>query len=473
MQGVGPSQGREANGGRDARSVFVDRAADLARALTLRWGRLRRAEQGSRAELLDTQRRRLDEFLDFTWQRSPFYRRRWGERPPRAEDLPRLEPLTKAELSEHYDEILTERSLSRAALQGLLGKPRQGPYVVLATSGTTGEPMVVPYGPREWAEALALALRGERRRSGGLLATLRHSRRLASVMTHNPIHASTQLNAGFSVPPLKTLHLAASLSLEEQMRELERFRPTTLTGYPSAIDPLARAQLEGRLSIRPRRVIVGGESCPEALRSRVRAAWGAELFDCYGLTETLLIAHECRAHGGLHLDEDAVVVEVVDEDDRPLPPGRPGAAILITNLYNRTLPIIRYRVGDVVRIDDAPCPCGAPFARLAGIAGRREEMLRVRGRAGGTVEVQPLVVETPLEAVPGLRRFQIREAGGILRIAIERDRRAELPLERLEIELRRALEGQGADPQALTIEDVESIEDDRGRTDKRRRVVRG
>ncbi|MBI4585368.1 MAG: phenylacetate--CoA ligase family protein [Planctomycetes bacterium] len=450
----------------------LGRGLDLARAAALRWGRLRRAERGSRAELLALQEQRLEALIEHAWSHSPYYRRSWGGRMPRAEDFPKLEPLDKAELVERYDDVLADRALSRGELQRRLGQPGRGPHVVLATSGTTGEPVVIPYSRREWIEGLAYALRGESRRSAGLLPSLWSARRLATVLTQNPIHASTHLHSGFSIPPLRRLQLSAGEPIEEQIEKLERFQPAMLAGYPSAIDPLARAQLEGRLAIRPRRVLTGGETLAEGLRERVRAAWGAEVFDCYGLTETLVIAWECREHRGLHIDEDAAIIEVVDDRGRVLPAGEKGSAILVTNLFNFTLPIIRYRVGDMLRIATEPCPCGVPFARLVSLEGRREEELRLRGRSGETASIHPTALEAPIEALPWVRRFQIRAEDGGLRLLAEVKDKVEEPAEKLREALRPILEKHAALPEALRVEIVERIDEERGRTGKRRRVIR-
>ena len=455
-----------------ARSTF-GRILDLLTALRLRRGPLERVERGSRGDLLELQERRVNAILEHAWTHSPFYRRRWGEVCPKARDLASLEPVTKAELVRNYDDVLADRTLTRAKLQEMLGKPGRASHIVIATSGTTGEPFVVPYSRSEWIEALAYCMRGERRRSGSLHEAIRVSRRMAAVMTDNPIHASTNLNDSFRVPPLRQLRIAASLPVKQQAAALEEFQPTCLSGYPSAIDALARAQLEGRLSIHPKRVLVGGESLPEGLRERARQAWGAEIFDSFGLTETLVFAHECLKHAGLHVDEDAVLMEVVDSDRRVLPIGKIGSGVLLTNLYNRTLPIIRYQVGDVLRLDDSACACGCPFARIVAIEGRRDEILKLRGRARDIVEVHPTAFESPLEASASVRKFQICQSDGALQVIVELGVNSLNKLRDLECAVARVAEEHSVDPAAVEVVRVDHIEEERGLTDKRRRIVRG
>jgi phenylacetate-coenzyme A ligase PaaK-like adenylate-forming protein len=419
------------------------------------------------------QRRRLAGLLEIAARSSPFYRQRWGGRAPRPEDLHELEPVTKAQLFDrHFDEALTDRSLNKEILRRSLGAGGRRPYIVIATSGTTGEPVIMPYSRREWIEGLARMLRAESWRSSGLFHSLRRARRLAAVATQNPIHASAQLASSLCTLPGRSLTLAAAMPLEEQIRRLEAYQPTMLWGYPSAIDRLARAQLEGRLSIRPQAVVTGGETVTGGMRERVRAGWNGEVFDSYGLTEALVFAWECREHRGMHIDEDAVILEVVDDEDHVLPRGESGKAVLVTNLFNRTLPVFRYRVGDMMAISEEPCPCGLPFARITSIEGRRDELLRLRGAGGEVVEVHPMAIETPLEEMPEVRRFQIRRLEGAVHVVVvPREAREDLA-RRIREALLENLAAYRVAPESVGVEIAGAIDQEFGATDKRRRVVR-
>ena len=245
-----------------------------------------------------------------------------------------------------------------------------------------------------------------------------------------------------------------------------------LTGYPSAIDLLARAQLAGELDIAPRKVLTAGETLPIGFRERVRSAWQTDVFDVYGMTEAPSCgAFECAEHDGMHIDEDAIVLEVVDEQDRALPPGEPGAAVLLTGLVNRTFPIIRYRVGDRLRITEAPCSCGLPSARIMSVDGRQGEWLELGTVSGDTVRLRPSVVEGPLTTRLDVQRFQLRNGGGVCRVLVV----PQQPSANLEEEIRQALAAALAPhavrPDAVSVSVVDVIDDERGRTDKRRRVV--
>ena len=450
--------------------VFLGHVGDGVSAVALRYGALRRAERGSREQLLAIQTGGLERLLAYTTQHSPFYRARWGGVAPRATDLQQLEPLTRTALVEHTDRILTDRSLNRKTLYGWLGKPGRRPYVVAATSGTTGQPVVVPFSRRAWRMGLAYFLRGGTRFARNPLDAMWTARRAAGIATRNPHHLSTQLAQPATMNPFH-LQLAAGTALDELVERLQRFQPTILSGYPSVLDLLAKAQLAGELRIAPRAVLTGGETLPTGFRDTARAAWKAEVFDVYGLTEAHVFAYECGAHAGLHIDEDAVILEVVDEQHRVLPPGEQGDAVLVTGLVNETLPIIRYRVDDVLRITETPCACGLPFARIVSVEGRQEEWVVLGTSAGATVKLRPSVVEEPLQTNPDVQRFQLRNRDGACHVLVVPHR----PVTGLDATIRSALVAalaKHAVPEdAVKVTLVETIDQERGRTDKRQRVI--
>jgi phenylacetate-coenzyme A ligase PaaK-like adenylate-forming protein len=96
-----------------------------------------------------------------------------------------------------------------------------------------------------------------------------------------------------------------------------------------------------------------------------------------------------------------VLIEVVDGDNRPVPPGVPGEKLLVTVLFGRTQPLIRYELSDtIIPSDRLRCPCGRPFALIEGIQGRIEDALGFLTGSGGQVTVQPAVVHGVMDGVP-------------------------------------------------------------------------
>jgi phenylacetate-coenzyme A ligase PaaK-like adenylate-forming protein len=155
------------------------------------------------------------------------------------------------------------------------------------------------------------------------------------------------------------------------------------------------------------------------MKQRIVAAWGREPFNIYAATETgSWTAVDCDRHAGLHLFEDQVLFEVVDEEYRPVPDGQPGSRLLITNLYNRTQPLIRYELNDLVTVSPDPCPCGRPFPLLKSIDGRSDDVLEMPATDGGTIKVHPLTLRSPLAGISVLSEYRIVYGTGELRIDV-------------------------------------------------------
>jgi phenylacetate-CoA ligase len=135
---------------------------------------------------------------------------------------------------------------------------------------------------------------------------------------------------------------------------------------------LADEQHAGRLQIAPVCLVSSAEVLTLVLRQRVEVVWGRHvLFNQYGVTEAGTFAVECKSHSGLHLFEDLVIFEVVDQQNRPVPPGNYGDKVLLTVLFNHTQPLIRYELTDSVRVATGRCPC-LPWSRMWAASWKKE-----------------------------------------------------------------------------------------------------
>ena len=141
---------------------------------------------------------------------------------------------------------------------------------------------------------------------------------------------------------------------------MERERPDTFVGMPAPL--LSMLRVCGRGSLK--RALVSGDACPDEVLRCAEELLGARLFPHYGSREMALGgAITCEAHAGMHLRENHVIAEIVDESGRPLPEGEWGE-LVITTIGMEAMPLIRYRTGDRARILPGPCPCGSEIRRL-------------------------------------------------------------------------------------------------------------
>lgn len=196
-------------------------------------------------------------------------------------------------------------------------------------------------------------------------------------------------------------------NMPEFVKALERYKPRFVTGYPSAVHILAQGCRLLGSSYRPTAVLTDSETVLDYQREEVRRAWDCEIHDYYGM-EVGWVAGQCSL-GKYHLSPLTSVVELLDEQGDPVPPGKLGE-LVVTDLTNPLMPLIRYRTGDMGVWAPDTCSCGWHTPALERIEGRRDDVVilpdgRRIGRldhvlkgARGIVEAQ-LVQETSVRFV--------------------------------------------------------------------------
>ena len=191
------------------------------------------------------------------------------------------------------------------------------------------------------------------------------------------------------------------------------------------------------------------EVLTDETRARIRAAFGIEPFNVYAATETAGIASECEHHR-LHRYEDLVIAEIVDDENRPVPPGEFGAKLLVTVLFSRTQPLIRYELTDRVRASTEICPDGRPFALLDAIEGREEDVLHLKG-----IAIHPNVFHSALEPVPVAAWQVVEEPDGLL-VLLAQPTDGVVDAD-VATSVRAALQQAGADGVRVRVERVDAI----------------
>jgi phenylacetate-CoA ligase len=351
------------------------------------------------------------------YENSPFYQRFHAGRydAPLAE----LPALTKAQMMDQFDRVVTDRAVHLEDINRYMDDPHRSPYflgryVINATSGTSGHPAVVIWSNDEWAATMASAFART-----PMQFSLIHRRKMAQIASTTSFHMSTQVAASAHGLLMPTLLLAATEPLEAMVARLNDWQPDLLIVYASMGRILADKQLAGRLMIAPDTVMVGSEVLTAETRHRIEEAWGPQVFNNYAVTEAGGLAIECDQHRGMHVMEDLVMVENVDQDNQPVTPGEFGDKLLITPLYKRTQPLIRYTVEDRVRFSSEPCPCGRPSRLIDAIEGRIQEVLSLPKVGGGQTQIHPLVFHNVLDRLPVSGWQVVQEIDG-LRILLAR-----------------------------------------------------
>lgn len=364
-------------------------------------GQLRRHERWTRSQLEDYQAEAFRRQRDYVYSRSPFYQR--FHKGLTSRPLQELPVLTKAMMMEHFDDLVTDRHLHLNqvrdfAAHGEAGQRYLNRYWVNATSGSSGTPGFFLFDKVEWVSIMASFARGQE--WSGMRIELTHRQRMATVASISPWHISSQVAATAQSWWRPSLRLPASQPLPQTVQQLNDFQPDVLIAYASMAGILADEQLARRLCIHPRIVYTSSEVLTHQTQQHIREAWGDLPFNQYGATETADIAAEYKSCRHMHLFEDLVIVEVVDEHYRPVPPGVYGAKVLVTTLFSRTQPLIRYELNDSVRVNAKAGTCGLPFAVMESVQGRVEDALYLPTSSGSQVAVQPLVFNRVMDIIP-------------------------------------------------------------------------
>jgi phenylacetate-coenzyme A ligase PaaK-like adenylate-forming protein len=222
---------------------------------------------------------------------------------------------------------------------------------------------------------------------------------------------------------------------------------------------LAVEQRAGRLRIRPGIVTCTSETLTPQVRSAIRASFGVPVIDTFGSTEQL-VGSTPPDDDVLWFAEDGCIVELVDADDRPVPPGTPSAAVLITSLENRLQPLIRYRLTD--SFVQQPFADDHGYLR-ARVEGRSDEVLRF-----GDVTIHPLVVRSVMAHAAEVVDYRVRQTPG--GIAVSAISPGGTEPERLGRDLTSALAAAGLRDPRVTVDLVPDLPRD-SRTGKLRRFV--
>ena len=180
-------------------------------------------------------------------------------------------------------------------------------------------------------------------------------------------------------------------------------------------------------------------------RRRLRLAFGIEPFNVYAATEPAGVAAECERHR-LHLLEDLVITEVVDGRNQPVPAGVVGAKVLVTVLFSRTQPLIRYEMSDTISLSASRCECGRQLGLVESVDGRSEDVLVLPAAHGATVSIHPNVFHGVLEPLP-VKQWQLEQTAEGLALRLVPGEASVAP-DTVVAALERALLGAGARPAA-------------------------
>ncbi|KQR38312.1 F390 synthetase-related protein [Microbacterium sp. Leaf159] len=373
--------------------------AILREFVTVRWFRPLR----TRAAVERRQRRLLRSHLRFLRQRSPYFREQLATRP--FSELPLMD---KSVMMSRFDEINTVGAGRDEALALAIENERSrdfeadlGSNSVGLSSGTSGHRgLFVVSSPERDAWV------------GTVLARTLPRGRLLGHRIALFLRADNSLYESVGSRAVSFRYFDVYSDMDENIARLQEYRPTILVAPPSVLRLIARAADAGAFDVVPERVYSVAEVLEIADEHRIRESLGQpRLHQLYQCTEGFL-AHTCE-RGVIHLNEDNILVEREALDAERFTP-------IITDLRRRAQPIVRYRLGDVLRERDRRCPCGSALTAIERIEGREGDTLVFRGLDGRDVPVFADVIARALLYADGFDEYRITQIGASrLQIALD------------------------------------------------------
>ena len=361
-------------------------------------------------DLKKLQLERLKKIVSYVYERVPHYRKKFDEAGVKPEDIKSLEDVRRLPFT-------TKEDLFVDYPYGLLAVPKEDVVRVHTSSGTTGKPKAIFFTKNDielGAELIARCLVMTGTTKGDVL---QNSMTYGLFTGAFVMHYGAEKVGVFVVP-------AGPGNTERQIELMRLFGTTCVHMTPSYALYVASIILEKgiREDLKLKRAYLGAEPYSEETRRKIEEMLGIDVYNCYGLSEMggPGVGFECPVKEGLHIWEDAYLVEIINpQTGEPVEDGEVGE-LVITSLCREAMPLIRYRTRDLTKVIPEPCSCGRSHVRISRILGRADDMFIVKG-----VNIFPQQIEAVLMGIKGVaQNYQIVLEGYndfVVRVEIERE----------------------------------------------------
>jgi len=370
------------------------------------WRELEKTQYYSREQLENIQWRRLKSLWEFLWQHNTFYKKRFidfglTEKSLQSPgDIVTLPFLTKKEIRVHTEQILSERFFKEKLLH-------------FKTGGSTGKALDI-YITEECSELRNACARRHDRWTGwepgepigAAWGNPKIPQTLKEKLTNNLVQPYIYLD---------TMAVSAQ-SVQEFAHVWQKENPTLLFGHAHSLYILAQyVQAAGVQGIEPKGILSTSMMLLPHERELIENVFSCKVTDRYGCEEVSLIGCECEVHDGMHINIEHLVIEFIKDDGSPASSGEPGN-IVVTDLMNRAMPFVRYKVEDVGISRDEICSCGRGLPLMGKVAGRVADFLL---KNDGTKVAGISIIENTLTEISGIDQMQIvQETLGLMHLNI-------------------------------------------------------
>lgn len=382
-----------------------------------------RVETRTREELEAYQLEQLKQQITEAYEKSPFYRKSFETANVKPEDIQSLEDLIKFPILTKHE--IRKRQDVVPIIGDLCVRSEEDVVFISSSSGSTGAPTASPFSKRDFDEFQDIQSRLFWQ--AGMRPTDRYIHALNfSLFVGGPDVIGAQNLGALCI-------WAGTLPADRLLFIIQQYQPTVIWTTPSYAwylgETARQKEINPATDLAINKIIVAGEpggSIP-ATREAIEALWDAEVFDFYGISDIFgACGAQCEAHDGLHIAEDQMLVEVVDETTGlPVKEGERGE-MLLTTLRKEIRPMIRFRTGDIVTYTNEKCSCGRTLKRIK-VVGRIDDMF-----IAGGVNVFPSDIEHVIrkfDTLTGEYRINIVEDRHIVKFTVEVEKREDVAID--------------------------------------------
>ena len=349
----------------------------------------------NKKELDELQITKLKRLLAHSYENVPYYRKKFSETGVSIKNLHRQEYFQRIPL-------LTKKDINEKRKLFISVKSKKTNLIQNSTSGSTGEALLFYYDIKSWAYRSAVVIRNQK------AIGINHGDKTARLWGAPMDLKKAAAFRGILHSWLNNILFLSSYKLTDSninvyIKKLNKFKPKLLISYPGPLTILSQHIIKNNTKIESIKAIISSaETLFEWQREIIEKAFRCPVYNRYGCREFGDIAHECARREGLHVNSDRVYIEILGENLETVEDCETGE-IVITDLDNYVMPLIRYRIGDVSSLKNDTCSCGRSLPLLKKVEGRTLDIVKTPNgnRLGGTFWT------LLFRSQPGIKTFRV------------------------------------------------------------------
>jgi phenylacetate-coenzyme A ligase PaaK-like adenylate-forming protein len=371
----------------------------------------------SKEKIKEIRQQRLKDLLAYAKKHSPWYKEQLAHIDPEnftEEMLSDLPTINKTILMENWDKVVTNPDLSLSLVESHIDKMSHdnnllfllNRYRLMITSGSSGHRGIFVYDWNEW-NTYYLMFKRYRFYNNDRSATLLNPMKkivIGAIIGTNAIHSIYSLEKSYKTRNTNVFHFPITAPMNEIIDGLNQTQPDVLLGSSSTIHKLSKEAEKNRLKISPTVISVYGEPFYPPMRQAIEKTWSnAGIFNTFGTSEGFSASY-CRANSKeMHLNDDLCIIEPVDATGNSIKKGIFSKKIYLTNLFNHTLPLIRYEIPDELQLIEKTCICGSHYQLMSEPQNRPEFDFTYTG----DIFVNHVIFAYPLLSDKNIKEYQV------------------------------------------------------------------